>query len=59
MDPKIKFLIRLIVAIPFGVLMMRFFYPKANLVFGIILAGFLLIMAYMMEYLGKKKKPER
>ena len=50
------FAIRAILGAAFAVLLSRFFYPQANIVYVIALGIFLVGMAYVMEYFRSKKK---
>ena len=49
------FTIRAILGAAFAVLLSRFFYPRANIVYVIALGIFLVGMAYVMEYFRNKK----
>jgi len=49
------FVIRAILGAIFAVIMMRFFYPGANLAYAVILGIFLVAMAYLIEFFRKKK----
>lgn len=51
------FVIRAILGAAFAVLLSRFFYPRANIVYVIALGIFLVGMSYVMEYFRNKKKP--
>ena len=50
------FVIRAILGIVFAVVLSRFFYPDAQLVYVIALGIFLVAMAYFFEYLRTNKK---
>jgi uncharacterized membrane protein HdeD (DUF308 family) len=50
------FVIRAILGIVFGVILSRFFYPEAPLVFVIGLVLVLVGLAYFTEYLRNRKK---
>ena len=51
------FVIRAILGAAFAVLISRFFYPRANIVYVMGLGVFLVGMAYLMEYWrGRKSK---
>ena len=50
------FVIRALLGIVFGVVLSRFFYPDAPLVFIIGLCAILVGLAYLSEYLRKRKK---
>jgi uncharacterized membrane protein HdeD (DUF308 family) len=49
-------IIRAILGVVFGVILSRFFYPQAPLVFIIGLVLVLVGLAYLVEYLRKRKK---
>ena len=49
------FIIRAILGALFAMVMMRFFYPRANLAYAVVLGIFLVGMAYMIEYFRTKK----
>jgi hypothetical protein len=51
------FFIRAIMGVGFGVLLSRFFYPDAPLIFIVGLCAALVALAYLSEYLrGRRKK---
>ncbi|MEJ2154789.1 MAG: hypothetical protein P8X96_05610 [Desulfobacteraceae bacterium] len=50
------FIIRAIMGVLFGVLLSKFFYPKAPLVFIIGLCAALVVLAYVTEYLRQRSK---
>jgi len=50
------FIIRAIIGVVFGVVISRFFYPNAPLVFIIGLVLVLVGMAYFIEYLKNRKQ---
>lgn len=53
------FVIRLLLALVFGVFLSRIFYPKAPLAFVIALVLVLVGLAYLTEYLRNRKKDSR
>lgn len=50
------FIIRAIMGAVFGVILSRFFYPKAPLIFIILLCMILVGLAYLTQYLRQRKK---
>lgn len=52
------FVLRAILGIVFGVILSRFFYPEAPLVFVIGLVLMLVGLAYFTEYLRNRKKEQ-
>ncbi len=55
-DPQI-FIIRAVIGVVFGIILSRFFYPDAPLIFIVGLCIMLVGLAYLSEYLrGRKKK---
>jgi len=51
------FIIRAILGALFAMVMMRFFYPDAHMIYTAALGIFLVFMAYMTEYFrGRNKK---
>ena len=53
------FIIRAILGVVFGVVLSRFFYPDAPLVFVIGLILVLVGLAYLVEYLKNRKQGDR
>lgn len=51
--------IRMILGVVFGVLLSRFFYPNASLVFIVGLVLVLVGLAYVTEYLRNRKKDSK
>lgn len=49
------FLFRVIIGAVFAVIVMRFFYPQANIVYVAGLGIFLISMAYVTEHFRKRK----
>lgn len=49
------FVIRAILGAVFAVLLMRFFHPEMPIVYVALLAILLVALAYLMEYLRKRK----
>ena len=49
-------IIRVVLGIVFGVLITRALYPKAPIIFTIGLCAVLVALAYLSEYLRRKKK---
>ena len=56
MDQKQVFIIRAVMGVVFGVILSRFFYPNAPLVFIIALCLVLVGLAYLTEYLRQRSK---
>ena len=56
MDKKQIFIIRAVMGVGFGVILSRFFYPQAPLVFIIFLCSALVGLAYLTEYLRQRSK---
>lgn len=56
LNRKYIFIIRAIMGVLFGVLLSKFFYPKAPLVFVIGLCAALVVLAYVTEYLKLRSK---
>jgi hypothetical protein len=56
MDKKHVFIIRAAMGVIFGVILSRFFYPKAPLVFIVGLCIALVALAYLAEYLRRRNK---
>ncbi len=56
MNRNYVFIIRAIMGVLFGVLLSKFFYPKAPLVFIIGLCAALVVLAYVTEYLRQRSK---
>lgn len=52
------FIIRAVLGVVFGIILARFFYPQASLVFVIGLCVVLVLLAYVSEYFRKRKKRE-
>ena len=50
------FIIRAVLGVVFGVLLSRFFYPRAPLVFIVGLVMVLVGLAYLSEYLKNRRK---
>lgn len=50
------FIIRAIMGAVFGVILSRFFYPNAPLIFIILLCIILVGLAYLTQYLRQRKK---
>jgi uncharacterized membrane protein HdeD (DUF308 family) len=50
------FIIRAIMGVVFGVILSRFFYPNAPLIFIIFLCIILVGLAYLTQYLRQRKK---
>jgi uncharacterized membrane protein HdeD (DUF308 family) len=50
------FIIRAIMGVVFGVILSRFFYPNAPLIFIILLCTILVGLAYLTQYLRQRKK---
>jgi hypothetical protein len=50
------FIIRAIMGVVFGVILSRFFYPNAPLIFIILLCMILVGLAYLTQYLRQRKK---
>lgn len=50
------FIIRAIMGVVFGVILSRFFYPDAPLIFIICLCIILVGLAYLTQYLRQRKK---
>jgi uncharacterized membrane protein HdeD (DUF308 family) len=50
------FIIRAIMGVVFGVILSRFFYPNAPLIFIILLCIILVGLAYLTQYLRQRKK---
>lgn len=50
------FIIRALMGVVFGIILSRFFYPNAPLVFIVGLCIVLVGLAYLTEYLRKRKK---
>jgi uncharacterized membrane protein YoaK (UPF0700 family) len=50
------FIIRAIMGVVFGVVLSRFFYPNAPLIFIIFLCVILVGLAYLTQYLRQRKK---
>ena len=50
------FIIRLIMGVLFGILLSKFFYPNAPLVFIVGLCAALIVLAYVTEYLRRRSK---
>ena len=50
------FIIRAIMGAVFGVILSRFFYPNAPLIFIILLCMILVGLAYLTQYLRQRKK---
>jgi hypothetical protein len=50
------FLVRAVLGAVFAVMLSRFFYPDANLVYIVGLGIFLVGMAYLSEYIRTRKK---
>lgn len=53
---KSVFFIRLVMGVFFGILLSKFFYPKAPIVFIIGLCAALVVLAYVTEYLRLRSK---
>ena len=53
------FIIRAVLGVVFGVVLSRFFYPDASLVFVIGLILVLVGLAYLVEYLKNRKQGDR
>ncbi|MDA8140705.1 MAG: hypothetical protein M0036_18825 [Desulfobacteraceae bacterium] len=51
------FIIRALLGVVFGILLARFFYPQASLVFTIGLCVILVGLAYLAEFLRRRKPP--
>ncbi len=49
------FVLRLILGMAFAVIISRFFYPGAEILYVAGLGAFMVMMAYFMEYIRKKK----
>ena len=56
MNRFLIFVVRAILGGLIAMLMMRFFYPRASLVFTGLLGVFLVFMAYMTEHFRNRKK---
>lgn len=56
MSPIHIFIIRALMGVFFGIILSRFFYPKAPLVFIVGLCAILVGLAYLTEYLRQRKK---
>ena len=56
MDKKQVFIIRAVMGAVFGVILSRFFYPNAPLVFIVGLCAALIALAYLTEYLRRRSK---
>ena len=56
MDKKQIFIIRAVMGVVLGVILSRFFYPNAPLVFIVILCAALIALAYLTEYLRQRSK---
>ncbi len=54
-NPRI-FIIRAVMGVVFGVILSRFFYPDAPLIFIVGLCIILVGLAYLSEYLRARKK---
>ncbi len=50
------FVIRVILGALFAMVMMRFFYPDAHMIYTAALGIFLVFMAYMTEYFRSRNK---
>jgi uncharacterized membrane protein HdeD (DUF308 family) len=50
------FIIRAIMGAVFGVILSKFFYPNAPLIFIILLCAILVGLAYLTQYLRQRKK---
>ncbi len=50
-----KLIIRIVMGVVFGIILARFFYPHAPLIFIISLCAALVGMAYLAEYLRRRK----
>lgn len=50
------FIIRAVMGVVFGVILSRFFYPNAPLIFIILLCVILVGLAYLTQYLRQRKK---
>ena len=51
--------LRLILGVVFAALIIRFFYPKAQVAGVVALGAFLVGMAYVLEYFRKRKGTEK
>ncbi len=49
------FIIRAILGIAFGIILSRFFYPEAPLISVVVLCAILVGLAYLTEYLRRRK----
>ncbi|PIE71389.1 MAG: hypothetical protein CSA22_02450 [Deltaproteobacteria bacterium] len=49
---------RIIIAMFFGVLLMRFYYPDAHPAFSLALIGLLVELGYLSEYLHNRRKKQ-
>ncbi len=56
MDKKQIFIIRAVLGAVFGIILSRFFYPKAPIVFIIGLCIALVALAYLTEYLRRRSR---
>jgi hypothetical protein len=56
-NPQV-FIIRAVMGVIFGIVLSRFFYPNAPLIFIIGLCIILVGLAYLSEYLRGRKKKE-
>ena len=50
------FIIRAIMGVVFGILLSKFFYPQAPLLFIVGLCAALVVLAYVTEYLRQRSK---
>jgi ABC-type Mn2+/Zn2+ transport system permease subunit len=50
------FIIRAVLGVVFGILMSKFFYPQAPLLFIVGLCAALVVLAYVTEYLRQRSK---
>jgi len=50
------FIMRFIIGAGFGILLTRFFYPDKNIFYAAGLGVFMVMLAYLFEYMRKNKK---
>ncbi len=56
MNRRNVFIIRAVLGVVFGILMSKFFYPQAPLLFIVGLCAALVVLAYVTEYLRRRNK---
>lgn len=56
MNRRNVFIIRAVLGVAFGILMSKFFYPQAPLLFIVGLCAALVVLAYVTEYLRQRNK---